>query len=52
VYAASGDRDRKELEEEQNGDVNGNLHRREKNAESQFDNYALKIHAIVGTKLN
>ena len=52
VYAASGDRDRKELEEEQNGDVNGNLHQREKNAESHFDNYALKVHAIVGSKLN
>ena len=49
---ASGDRDRKEIEDEQNGDVNAELHKREKSAETQFDNYALKVHAIVGSKLN
>lgn len=51
VFAASGDRDRKEVEEEQNGDVNGNLHQLEKNAESRFDDYALKVNAIVGKQL-
>lgn len=50
--ARGGDSDKKEQDEEQNGDINADLHRREKAAESQFDNYALKVHAIVGSKLN